>query len=413
MPTPEVPDEELRAAVEAVNRAVRDGYRKSGSPGALNVVADRLGLNRQQVEHRLRLAFRRLGIAPDYGLQLVRESTNGDGQVMARQFVPAREPHAEPEGQKLVRNSVLLDAEGGVVQQWRVYGPEGGVTAERLAEIVKEAVQAIEPTPDISPAPDGCDADLMNFLPETDKHLGSRSWAQETGENYDLKIARRLHLDATTALVSRLPRAALGIVLNGGDGLDINDAKNQTPASGNILDVDGRFAKVLMIGVQSEIDRVEIAKRIHEHVYYRGIPGNHDPEASFAVALALAHHYRDDPRVTIDLSPSAWWFYLWGECLLGATHGDKVKPEKMKGYMSDAVPEWWGQAKHRHIFYGHWHKQALIADGSTMVECLGTLTAHNAWAAPRFTGSRLMQAMTFHKSAGLVSRLYHNHVEAA
>lgn len=300
---------------------------------------------------------------------------------------------------------------GEAVSAYYLLGKED---PESVAEVILDALQSVEATPNITRAPDDASDDLLNLIPVTDAHTGMMSWAKETGEDYDLQIARDDHIKATNDIVSRLPKAGRAVVLNCGDHTHSNDGKNQTPASGHILDMDGRYAKVLMTAVQIEIDRIEIAKGRNEHVVYRLVPGNHDPEMSFAVSLSIAHHYRTDPRVTVDLNPAHWWFHQFGITLLAAVHGHQMKPDKMKGYLADAVPDLWGQTKFRHVFYGHYHRVHTIQDGSTMVECLGTAATRDAYAAPRFPGWRQMQGMTYHKTRGLVSRItYHHALEAA
>jgi hypothetical protein len=77
------------------------------------------------------------------------------------------------------------------------------------------------------------------------------------------------------------------------------------------------------------------------------LPGNHDPTAVWALAYALHAYFANDPDVEIDLGPSKFWYFEFGKVLIGSTHGDTVKPERLPGIMAADKPVEWGVAKHR------------------------------------------------------------------
>ena len=70
------------------------------------------------------------------------------------------------------------------------------------------------------------------------------AWADEVGENFDLKIVERELCECLAQLVARSPATEEAIITNLGDFWHAQDDRQLTPGSGNKLDVDGRSGKV-------------------------------------------------------------------------------------------------------------------------------------------------------------------------
>ncbi len=75
----------------------------------------------------------------------------------------------------------------------------------------------------------------MTLTPLADWHIGMFSWSKETGENWDLKIARERLASAIDDLTERSPRSHLGVVWGGGDLLHADSNENKTAKNGNAL----------------------------------------------------------------------------------------------------------------------------------------------------------------------------------
>ena len=65
------------------------------------------------------------------------------------------------------------------------------------------------------------------------------------GDDYDVKISQDLLEKATDRLISVAPDSQVGLLLNLGDFLHINDSTSTTPASKHLLDSDGRYGKTI------------------------------------------------------------------------------------------------------------------------------------------------------------------------
>lgn len=310
-----------------------------------------------------------------------------------------------PAGHTVKGVSALVDAEGRTIQQWvktrNEYAPQD------IAAILKEAFVDVEPAAPVplvvSPA-----ADLLTLTPLADFHIGLFSWAGETGINWDLKIAERIIGDAVEDLVVRTPASANAIVLGGGDLLHSDNNENKTARSGNALQVDGRYQKVLMTACRLLVRTVDANLRRHGHVTVRILPGNHDEHASVAVAYFLLAWYRNEPRVTVDVDPSLFFWFRFGRVLLGATHGHTVKLKDMASIMAHRRAEDWGSTLHRYVHGFHIHHSSKFAtEGNGVIsESHQTPTPQDAWHyGSGFLSGRSMQAVTYHSTYGEVSRV--------
>lgn len=273
-----------------------------------------------------------------------------------------------------------------------------------LVAELSAAIRDVKPLPPIR-VPRLTLADKLAVYPWGDPHFGQYSWADETGDDYDLNIAQKLHFDAVDDLVGRTLAARQAILVSVGDTTHGDDSTNQTPASRHNLDVDTRWRKVLKTTVLTFERCVQRMLQKHATVEVLCVPGNHDPHASAAIVTALACLYRRNPRVTINESPSAFMYRRFGQNLIGVTHGDKCKLEKLGGLMAADRREEWGQTSHHHWFTGHWHHKKFFEGEDWTAEVLRTLAGKDAYAASHaYRSKRDMQSVVFDELDGEYQR---------
>ena len=111
------------------------------------------------------------------------------------------------------------------------------------------------------------------------------------------------------------------------------------------------------------------ALRRHEHVTLRILPGNHDEHSAVAIAYFLLAWYRNEPRVTVDVDPSLFFWFRFGAVLLGATHGHTVKIAQMPSIMAHRRASDWGETKFRYCHGFHLHHSAKTATEGDGVIC--------------------------------------------
>jgi hypothetical protein len=301
--------------------------------------------------------------------------------------------------------STYYNKEGKASAQW----VKSSLDRDKAREIAEASVRALsEDIRGLAPlteAPAHCDADLLAIYPMGDPHFGMYAWAKEAGDDFDLSIAKRLTLGAVDRLLQSAPNAQTAIILPLGDVFHADDQQNVTPAHKHQLDVDGRYVKVLEVGIQTYRHAIMRALERHERVIVRFVSGNHDPHAIWALAFSIAAYFDQEPRVTVDLSPSKFWFYRFGSVLIGATHGDTVKHDKLLGVMAVDRAQDWGATKHRYWYTGHIHQQTVTELQGVVCESFRTLAARDAYAAGHgYRAGRDMRAIVMHKDFGEIER---------
>jgi hypothetical protein len=331
-----------------------------------------------------------------------------DGSLRG-EFVQQKPEHGEefavPSGHTIKGVSALVDAEGRTIQQWvktrNEYAPQD------IAAILKEAFVDVAPAAPVV-APSLVSADLLTITPLADWHIGLFAWHREADTNWDLRIAEDVIGAAVEDLIERTPPSAQAIVLGGGDLLHSDSNENKTAKSGNALQVDGRYQKVLMTACRLVVRTIDANLKRHGHVTVRILPGNHDEHASVAVAYFLLAWYRNEPRVTVDVDPSLFFWFRFGKVLIGATHGHTVKLKDMASIMAHRRAEDWGATRHRFVHGFHIHHSSKFAtEGNGVIsESHQTPTPQDAWHfGAGFLSGRSMQAISYHSSFGEVSRV--------
>lgn len=301
--------------------------------------------------------------------------------------------------------STLYDEDGKAKLQWvktSVSHQQAQQALEEWAEWLMKEAKGLSP---LVPAPKFNADDLLCVYPAGDPHFGMYAWGAEAGDDFDLSIAETQTTLAVDRLVESSPAAKTAIILLLGDVFHANDQSNVTPGHKHQLDVDSRFPKVIMAGIRTFRHVILRALEKHQKVVVRIEPGNHDPQAKWALALSLAAYFDNNKRVEVDVSPSKFWFYRFGKVLLGSTHGDTVKHEGLPGVMASDRAEDWGATKFRYWYTGHVHTQAVREFPGVTCESFRTLAAKDAWTASHgYRAGRDMYSIVHHKDFGEIGR---------
>ena len=309
-----------------------------------------------------------------------------------------------PDGFNVKGVSTYYDEDGRVRGQW----VKSSADAERREAMMKAAVEAMAADlPRVRPrkAKGAWSKDLLAVYPVGDPHVGMLSWPDETGEDWNLEIARQVHCDAMAALVQAAPPTETAVLVNLGDALHFDSLEAKTPRSGHLLDADGRYARVVDVAITMMRQCIESALAKHKRVHVICVPGNHDEVGGLWLARVLAIAYEREPRVSIDTAPSVFAYYRWNKVLIGVHHGHTCKPDKLPGVMAADRAQDWGESKHRVWLTGHIHHESRKEYAGVVVESFGTLAARDAYATNGgWRSERGMQALVFHAEHGEVAR---------
>jgi hypothetical protein len=224
------------------------------------------------------------------------------------------------------RISTAYNMDNEIVLQWHIQEPERQKLEELIAQFVegfKDEVTGIHAPVD---APKSIDDDYMVAYIIGDHHLGMLAHHTETmAEDYDVKISQRLLESAIDRLVSVAPAGKVGVLVNLGDFMHVNDSTSSTPNSKNLLDSDGRYSKT--IRAASNVIKRTVLRMLEKHseVWLVNVRGNHDPDAALWLNEVMRLYFEDDPRVNVFDNASKFIWWQWGKNLVVTHHGDRIK----------------------------------------------------------------------------------------
>ena len=231
-----------------------------------------------------------------------------------------------PDGFHLKGTSTLYDEDGKPRLQW----VKTSIDHERQRELFLQAAQSMAaelPQVDSVACPIKTLPHLMAVYPIGDAHIGMRAWGEETqGDSWDMTEAVRVQCGAMAALVDLAPAADQGVIINLGDWLHADNMEGMTSRSGHVMDLDGRYAKMIDVGMMVMRQCIASALQKHKTVRVINVVGNHDDTGALWMSVALRHAYEHEPRVQIDKSPAAFHYIEHGKVLIGTHHGHKVRP---------------------------------------------------------------------------------------
>ena len=313
--------------------------------------------------------------------------------------------HTVPEGFTVKGVSTLYGDDGSVRAQWVKSEQDAAQREAMLAAATAAFCDALPQLPKRKTSAGKYLSDLHTVYPMGDPHIGQNSWAEECGQSWDLSIAASVHCGATAALVNGSPATETATIINLGDFLHYDSMAAVTPRGNNNLDVDGRYAKVIRVGIQIMRQCIESALTKHKRVHVISIPGNHDETGGLWLAAALSHIYEREPRVVVDTQPSLFAYFEFGKNLIGAHHGHTCKMKDLPGVMAADRPVEWGRTKHRYWMTGHIHHQQILELPGCTVESFNTLAPNDAYATAGGWRSREnMKAIILHREHGEVAR---------
>lgn len=297
--------------------------------------------------------------------------------------------------------SQLVGSDGEIKAQWLKSKANKESQAELLMEAMEDMLQSYEGVVPAAPVPEDCIDDLMTVVPLGDPHVGLHCWGEETGNDFDLKIAERNMRTAVKALFDAAPPAKQCMIINLGDYFHADSSKNKTTA-GTDVDVDGRRMKVVSVGLDIFVNVIDQALLKHELVHVICVTGNHDGESSKMLALMLSKMYAVEPRVHIETAPTKYHRYRFGKVLIGTTHGDTGKDVDLGMIMATDWRADWAEAQYFHWYKGHVHHDTVKEyTGGVIVETFRTLAPADAWhTAQGYRSGRNLKLDVWHREWG-------------
>jgi hypothetical protein len=336
-------------------------------------------------------------------------------------MAPWLTPAAVSPAMNMAKTTVQYDADGNPIQEWRRLIPQAS-DMEAFVESLCDRVQGKAKVRKKRETKTD-QADVLAEMAFYDTHIGMYASKEETNDSdYDCEIASERMLTTAEALAGRFNKPGRIVVTFGGDIMHSDSRNNQTEKSGNVLDVDSRFHRVVDYAVAACYDVVQIAAQVASQVDVVIVEGNHDWHSCVWLSRVLRAFYANCPNVNVIDQPSNRKQIVFGDNLLAWCHGDGVAFNQWQSIIAAEFPKQWGATKHRHLKMGHVHHKkknsptrviAQTANGweeqrGLLVEHLPALCSSDAWHAEKgFLGSiRAASGFEYHQSLGLISRFY-------
>lgn len=315
--------------------------------------------------------------------------------------------HTVPDGYNIKGVSTFYNDEGKPVAQWVKSQADSQRQFEILCERLEEAQEGLKPFKPSKP-PKEVDDDLLSLITITDFHLGMYAHEAESGDNWDIKIARDVFLDSVHAMIQASPKSGIGMLCQLGDFLHWDGILSVTPSSGHILDADTRYGKLVELAMSVMTEAVKMMLKKFGKVIIISAEGNHDISGSIWLRKHIKQLFANDPRVEVIDNEYPYYAYLHGQTMLGFHHGHKVKLAQLhKLFASEPrTREMWGAATTTYLHSGHYHHEKVVEDGGAIAEQHPTLSARDAYAARGgWVSRRGAKVITYHKVDGEIARV--------
>ena len=310
-----------------------------------------------------------------------------------------------PDGFFLRGTSTYFNKDGKVAGQW----VKNQIDHDKQREIFQAACDAFcETIPRVRPrqAPAHGNADLLNCFVITDFHLGMLSHREETGADWDIKIAENMIIRWFEQAIMQSPNAETAVFAQLSDFLHTDSIEALTPASKNVLDVDSRFHKVVRTAIRILRTVIDMLLAKHKRVHIVMADANHDPVSQIWMREWFSALYENEPRITVDRSPSPYNAYEFGKTALFFHHGHKRRVTNVSEVFAAQFREMFGRTKYAYAHTGHLHSIDVKENNLMVVEQHRTLAAPDAYAARGgWLAGREAQVITYHAEFGEVSRV--------
>lgn len=312
---------------------------------------------------------------------------------------------AVPDGFFLRGTSTYFNKDGEVAGQW----VKNQIDHDRQREIFQAACDAFcETIPRVRPRPAQAhgNADLLNCFVITDFHLGMLSHKEETGADWDIKIAENMIIRWFEQAIAQSPDAETAVFAQLSDFLHADSVEALTPASKHVLDVDTRFHKVVRTAIRILRTVIDMLLAKHKRVHIVMADANHDPVSQIWMREWFSALYENEPRITVDRSPSPYNAYEFGKTVLFFHHGHKRKVTNVSEVFAAQFREIFGRTKYAYAHTGHLHSIDVKENNLMVVEQHRTLAAPDAYAARGgWLSGRDAKVITYHREYGEVSRV--------
>jgi hypothetical protein len=243
-----------------------------------------------------------------------------------------------------------------------------------------------------------------------DIHIGKLASSFESGEDYNSQIAVKRVKEGVRGIIQKSNGFNIDQVLfvGGNDILHV-DVPSRKTTSGTPQDTDGMWYENFLTAKKLYVDVIETLLGIADvHFVYN--PSNHDYVSGFMLSDSINSWFRKSKNITFDCSISHRKGYLYGNNLIGTTHGDGAKIADLPLIMANEFSDWWSKTKHRYVYTHHVHHKSSKDFHGITVESLRSPSGTDSWHHRNgygVGGVKAAEGFIHHKEHGQVARLTH------
>ena len=247
-----------------------------------------------------------------------------------------------------------------------------------------------------------------------DIHIGKLAIAQETGEDYNIEIAKKRCVEGVQGLIDKangFPIEKIILVI-GNDIIHIDSPKRMT-TSGTPQDTDGQWWQMFQEAKNLYVQVIEMLVQVAD-VEVVFCPSNHDFTMGFVLADTLSSWFKNCKQTKFHTDIIHRKYLEYGLNMLAFDHGDGCKLNDTKDLMADEQPAMWGRTKFRYAYKHHVHhmKKVNWISGQDFigvtVEYLRSPSAPDRWHATNgYVSPKSITGFIHHPKFGQVARLTH------
>jgi len=191
-----------------------------------------------------------------------------------------------------------------------------------------------------------------------DVHFGKLCVKSEVGSIYNREVAKHRVIEGTRTLLSDAEGFGISHILFvlGNDIINIDDHKGETTAGTN-QDGEGSLFQMWRDAYDALGQAIELCKT-YAPVTLVHCMSNHDWKMGWSLSQAIGASFQNDKDVSTteyNLSENHRKYFRFGKNLIGLTHGDGVKEEKLMSVMVAEAREHIGECRNLYWLLHHLH----------------------------------------------------------
>lgn len=336
-------------------------------------------------------------------LELKKQTKNKQGEVISETF-SKRQIADNIDISKFVPISYTTNPFGE--GKWAKYD----LPKEDRLKAFKDAIDTLkEDIPKVSPIVFNNDnytnSKLINQYTLTDYHLGMMAWSEESGADWDLKIAEDTLVKFFEVSMSKSQNAEECIFAQIGDFLHWDGLDAVTPSSRHVLDADTRFTKLVRVAIRVLRRIIKSLLTKYKTVRLVMAEGNHDIASSVWLREAFSAFYDNEPRLIVDTNPDPYYCITFGKCCLFYHHAHKKNLAQLDNVFVSKFKREFGNSDFVYGHTGHLHHTKMLESNLMVLEQHRTLSAKDSHSSRGgYNSGRDSKVITYHKDFGEVGR---------